>query len=407
MNMPYKEIPKGSLTSPVGFVASAAKVAIKSDGRFDVGVLYSPSLCSAAGVFTTNNAQAAPVLISRLVAQNGKARAIVVNSGCANACTGAQGLRDAQIMAQKAGELLGCRKEEVFVASTGVIGVPLPMDRVNQGIRQSADSLSGTGGSKVAEAMITTDTAVKEVAVEVELAKDQKVVIAGAAKGSGMIHPNMATMLGFITTDAAISPECLHAMLKKANAYSFNMISVDGDTSTNDMVVVLASGKAGNRIIENDLSPFYMPFFEAFQFVCMTLAKKIAQDGEGATKFLEVAVEGAKTGRDACLSARSVVSSNLVKTAVFGEDANWGRIMCALGNSGADFDPNLVEIRIGHVKVAEKGVGIFFSEALAKRVLENKNVKLSIHLHQGTEEATAWGCDLSHGYIQINSAYRS
>jgi glutamate N-acetyltransferase/amino-acid N-acetyltransferase len=314
---------------------------------------------------------------------------------------------DAQIMAQKAGELLGCRKEEVFVASTGVIGVPLPMDKVVMGIRQAADSLSGTGGSKVAEAMLTTDTTVKEVAVEVELAKDQKVIIAGAAKGSGMIHPNMATMLGFITTDAAVSPECLQSILKKANTYSFNMISVDGDTSTNDMVVALASGKAGNRIIDGEVSPFYAPFFEAFQYVCTTLAKMIARDGEGATKFLEVTVEGAKTGKDARLSARSVVASNLVKAAVFGEDANWGRIMSALGNSGADFDPTQVEIQIGHAKVAEKGVGVFFSEALVRRILENKNIKIWIHLHQGTEEATAWGCDLSHGYIQINSAYRS
>jgi glutamate N-acetyltransferase/amino-acid N-acetyltransferase len=395
------------LTSPVGFVAGAAQVAIKNKGRFDVGVLYSPTLCSAAGVFTTNKVQAAPVLISRLAAQAGKARAIVVNSGCANACTGEQGLKDAQIMAQKAGEFLGCRKEEVFVASTGVIGVPLPMDKVVLGIRQSSDALTGTGGGKVAEAMMTTDTTVKEVAVEVELAKDQKVIVAGAAKGSGMIHPNMATMLGFITTDAAVSPECLQSILKKANQYSFNMISVDGDTSTNDMVVALASGKAGNKAIESDLSPFYAPFVEAIQYVCMTLAKMIAQDGEGATKFLEVTVEGAKTARDACLGARSVVASNLVKTAIFGEDANWGRIMCALGYSGADFDPNRVEIKIAHVKVAEKGVGVFFSEALVRRILENKNIKIWIHLNQGTEEATAWGCDLSHGYIQINSAYRS
>jgi glutamate N-acetyltransferase/amino-acid N-acetyltransferase len=405
--MAYKEIPKGGLTSPVGFVAGAAKVAIKKEGRFDLGILYCPTLCSAAGIFTTNRVQAAPVIVSKQAAASGKARAIVVNSGCANACTGDNGLRDARLMAQKTAAAVGCRPEEVFVASTGVIGAPLPMQKVLNGIKQASDTLSGTGGAKVAEAMITTDTVTKEVAVEVEVAKDQKIIIGGAAKGSGMIHPNMATMLGFITTDALIAPECLKEALTKANAYSFNMISVDGDTSTNDMLLALASGKAGNRRIENPESPLYVFFVEALQFVCTTLAKMIAKDGEGATKFLEVTVEGAKTAKDACLSARSVVSSNLVKTAVFGEDANWGRIICALGYSGADFDPNLVEIMIGHIKVAEKGTGVFFSEELARRILSNKQVQIRIHLHQGTEEATAWGCDLSHGYIQINSEYRS
>jgi glutamate N-acetyltransferase/amino-acid N-acetyltransferase len=377
-----------------------------------LGIVYSPSICAAAGIFTTNRVQAAPVVVSRKVAESGKARAIVVNSGCANACTGEKGLKDAWTMAQKTAEAVGCRPEEVFVASTGVIGVPLPLTKVQQGIQQASASMSGTGGNKVADAMLTTDTVTKEVAVEVDLGKDQKIIIAGAAKGSGMIHPNMATMLAFITTDAAISAACLQDVLVQANAYSFNMISVDGDTSTNDTALLLANGLAGPEIPEiSEGTEAFQRFCAALAALAQKLAKDVARDGEGATKLLEVRVTNARSQEDARKIARSVAASNLLKAALFGADANFGRALCAMGYSGGLFRPERVTIAFqsgqGEVVPLRQGVPCPFPEDQAKAVLSAQEIFIKADLDDGPASATAWGCDLTYDYVKINGDYRS
>lgn len=396
----------GSVTAPQGFLAQGISAGIKKDKKMDLAVIYSEYPCTAAGVFTTNVVRAACVDFDRSQLQNGKAQAIVVNSGNANACTGEQGWEDNSAMASLLAECLDLNPQDCLVASTGVIGVYMPMDRVQEGIVAAASALSVEGGANAAQAIMTTDLVNKEIAVEISL-NGKAVKIGAMAKGSGMIHPNMATMLGFITTDAVISSNCLAAMLKEAVSCSFNMISVDGDTSTNDMVLALANGQAGNEMIDDLQSDAAKRFKEALEFVAVSLAKMIARDGEGANHLIEVQVKNAADTETARKIARSITASSLTKAAVFGEDANWGRILAAAGYSGAAFDPGKVDIYLGEEMVAQDGMGLVFDEDLARQELQKDTVTIIVDLKAGSFHATAWGCDLSYDYVRINAAYRT
>ncbi len=400
-----KEI-AGGVTATQGFEAAGVAAGIrKHNKKKDLALLYSVHPAQAAGVFTTNVFAAAPVLFCRKVLKGGSARAVVINSGCANACTGEKGYQDTEKMAALTAEALQISPQEVFVASTGVIGEYLPMPKVEKGIPQVVKSLSPQGGSDAAEAILTTDTVTKEFACQVELTGGT-VTLGGMTKGSGMIHPNMATMLAYLTTDAAIEGELLQQALKEAVEVSFNMISVDGDTSTNDMVVLLANSQADNAPIKEE-GEDYQTFLAALTWACTELAKKIVQDGEGATKLIEVTLKGCATSAAAKTLARNVLNSNLVKTAFFGEDANWGRIVTALGNSGVAFDPAKVDIYLGDMQVASAGRGVFLDEERAKKILEKGHIPVTIQMGMGQEEAVAWGCDLSYDYVKINGSYRT
>lgn len=394
-----------SVTAPEGFLAATVRCGLKKTGE-DLAIIYSPQPAVAAAVFTQNLVQAAPVLLSRDHLKNRTHRAIVVNAGCANACTGAAGMKDAQQTARLLAELLGCDEREVLVASTGVIGMRLNMDKLTAGLRTAAPQLSRAAGWHVAEAIMTTDTRPKRASRTFRLS-GKRVTIAGVAKGAGMIHPNMATMLSFVTTDAAISKSALQTALKRAVAASFNRLSIDGDTSTNDMLAVLANGAAGNaRIVRADGAD-YQAFAKALTEVCRELAIAIARDGEGARKLVTVRVRNAPTERDARRIAETVSTSPLVKTAIAGADANWGRILAAAGRSGAGFDVARVEIRIGNLPVCRRGGGLKFDEARAREILLRDEVTITIDLHQGEADITAWTCDLTEGYIRINADYRS
>jgi glutamate N-acetyltransferase/amino-acid N-acetyltransferase len=395
----------GGITAPKGYKAAGKHIGLKKL-KPDLALLVSQVPAQGAGMFTTNLVQAAPVQVTKEhLEQKGSIRAVVVNSANANACTGMRGIADAREMTAQVAKEIGCRPEEVLVASTGVIGVDLPMEKLQVGIKSIIPLLKEDGGGEAAEAILTTDTFSKEYALEFEL--DGKTVrMGGMTKGSGMIHPNMATMLAFITTDAAISRPLLEKALREATAQSFNMISVDRDTSTNDMVVVMANGLAGNSEIQAE-NEDYQVFCQALFEVTQQLAKMIAKDGEGATKLVEIEVRGAQSQDVARTVARSIASSNLVKSAIFGEDANWGRILCAAGYSGATFEVEKVEIFLGDLKVAEKGRGIDFSEERAKAILGQEEVKISVDLNSGSFQATAWTCDLTFDYIKINASYRS
>lgn len=395
----------GSVTSPRGFTAAAVAAEIKYTGRTDLAVVYSKVPAQAAAVYTLNRFKAAPLQVTEQNIANGMAQAIVVNSGIANAGMGAEGMRLAREMSDCAAEALGVAKDDVVVASTGVIGMPLPMEKVKNGIQKVSKALYADGGHDAARAIMTTDTVCKEMAVQLRI--DGKVVTIGAmAKGSGMIHPNMATMLGFITTDVNIDNKALQTAFKANIDDSFNMVSVDGDTSTNDMVVILANGQAGNAVLTEE-SPDFPAFKEALRAICIEMAQKIAGDGEGATKLVECTVTGAATKADARLAAKAIIASSLVKTAIYGNDANWGRIACAAGYSGAQFDPDKVNIFIGDVQVAQNGMGLEFDEAKATETLKQKKVNILVKFNIGTEEATAWGCDLTYDYVSINADYRS
>lgn len=404
--MKFKSV-TGGVTAPEGFLASGVAAGIKYKGKKDVALVFSECDTAAAGVFTTNMVKAAPVLLDmeRLTA-SGRARAVIINSGNANACNGERGMVDARSMTEETAKLLGIPEGQVLVASTGVIGQPMPMDRVMPGVGMAVSALNRNGGQDAAEAIMTTDTFIKEYAMSFDL-EGKKITMGGMVKGSGMIHPNMATMLGFITTDAAISPACLKECLDSATAKSFNMITVDGDTSTNDMVVVMANGKAANTEIKDFEDDNCRIFREALTEMCIYLAKEVARDGEGATKFIEVQVVNALTEKDARLAARSVAGSSLFKAAVFGEDANWGRIMCATGYSGAKFNPDDFDIFLGEVQVAKDGGSVMFDEDKAAQVLAQKNIQVLIDLKEGQHKATAWGCDLTYDYVKINGDYRS
>ena len=395
----------GSVTSPRGFTAAAVAAEIKYTGRTDLAIVYSKVPAQAAAVYTLNRFKAAPLRVTEENISNGVAQAIVVNSGIANAGMGAEGMRLAREMSDCAAEALDIAKDDVIVASTGVIGMPLPMDRVKAGVQKAAKALYPDGGHDAAKAIMTTDTVCKEMAVQLRI--DGKLVTIGAmAKGSGMIHPNMATMLGFITTDVNIDNKALQAAFKANIDDSFNMVSVDGDTSTNDMVAILANGQAGNTLLTEE-SPDFPAFKQALREICIEMAQKIAGDGEGATKLVECTVTGAATKEDARLSAKAIIASSLVKTAIYGNDANWGRIACAAGYSGAQFDPDKVNIFIGDVQVAQNGMGLEFDEAKATETLKQKKVNILVKFNIGTEEATAWGCDLTYDYVSINADYRS
>jgi len=396
----------GSVTAPLGFLAEGVEAVIKKKDKKDVAVIFSEQPCAAAGVFTTNKVRAACVDINRSHLENGQAQAIVVNSGNANACTGEQGREDTLTMARMTSELLQITCEDTLVASTGVIGAAMPMERIKKGICAATANLSKDGAHNAALAIMTTDLGNKEIAVEIEIS-GRPVRMGAIAKGSGMIHPNMATMLCFVTTDAAISSECLSKMMVDSTNRSFNMISVDRDTSTNDMVLVLANGMAGNPRIEDPESEAYKIMRAALDFITISLAKMIARDGEGATRMIEVEVLNADSDGTARTIARSITSSNLTKAAVFGEDANWGRILAAAGYSGAEFDPGRVDIYLGAQKMAENGMGIEFDEDLARQELQKDPVIIKVDLKSGDRKATAWGCDLTYDYVRINAAYRT
>lgn len=397
---------EGWVTAPQGFVAAGVKAGLKASGNHDVAVIYSTVPAACGAVFTQNKMCASPVLVSREVNKNGYAQAIVVNSGCANACTGEQGLADAKKMQAHAAEALNVADEAVFVCSTGVIGQFLPMEKLLKGIDMAVEAADENGGESCAKAIQTTDTFIKRAAYEAEIG-GKTVKIAGIAKGAGMIHPNMATMLTFITTDAAIAPDVLKRAVKAAANKSFNMVVVDGDTSTNDSMIVLANGLAENEIILSEDHPDYPAFFELLVSCATDLAKLIAHDGEGATKFLEVNVTGAATWQDAKTAAMAIAKSPLVKTAFFGEDPNWGRIVCAAGYSGAAMDANKVNLEIGGIRLVENGMNCNVPAEKLAPTMSQHDISMSIDLAAGKECATVWTCDFSYEYVKINGEYHT
>lgn len=399
----------GSITAPKGFKATGAHIGLKKRKK-DLTIIISEVPATASGVFTQNLVKAAPVLWNREAVKN-KISGIVVNSGNANACTGELGCKHAEIMAQTLAECIGSNKNQIIVSSTGVIGVHLPINKIVDGIKTLVPSLDSTreAAKCAAEGIITTDTYTKEIAIEIQI-DGKPVIIAGIAKGSGMIHPNMATMLSFITTDIDISKGLLDKALKESSEDTYNMISVDGDTSTNDMVIALANGMAKNVPITEE-NENYFKFKTALDYVNKYLAKQIVNDGEGVTKVLEVVVKNAVTKEAARKIAKSVICSNLVKTAFFGEDANWGRILCAAGYSGANFNPDKTSISFsslgGEITLFQNGEPIKFDEDKALQILKERKIQILISLQDGEAEATAWGCDLSYEYVKINGEYRT
>ena len=403
---------EGGVTAAKGFMAAGVEAGVKYKNRKDMAMVYSTMPCVTAGTFTSNVVKAAPVLWDKkIVEESPYAQAVVVNSGIANACTGQQGMDCCAAESRCAGEVLGIPEEAVLVASTGVIGMQLPVDRLQEGIRKLAEVKSDTleAGLEAAQAIMTTDTVPKQIAVEMTIG-GKTVTLGGMCKGSGMIHPNMCTMLGFLTTDVDISKEMLQKALRADVVDSFNMISVDGDTSTNDTLLVLANGLAGNEKIIAE-GEDYNTFCEALHFVTTYLAKKMAGDGEGATALIEAKVIGAARKEDARILAKSVICSSLTKAAVFGHDANFGRILCALGYSGVQFDPDKVDLyfqgKNGKIHIFGDGVACDYSEEEATQILSEPEVTILADMHMGDGEAVAWGCDLSFDYVKINADYRS
>ena len=404
---------KGGVTAAKGFYAASAAAGIKYEGRTDMALIYSKKACKAAGTFTTNVVKAAPVKWDqKVVAGTAPVHVVVINSGIANACTGAEGMEYCLETAKEAAKVFGVPEEGVLIGSTGVIGMQIPIERLKAGITLLADSKKKglEAGHLAAKAIMTTDTKEKEVAVKFTCADGTEVTIGGMAKGSGMIHPNMCTMLSYITTDAKITKKALTKALKEDVKDTYNMISVDGDTSTNDTVLLLANGKAGNEKIRYG-SEDYEKFKEALHYVNETISKKIAGDGEGATALFEVTVKGAASKKQAKVLAKSIVCSNLTKAAIAGHDANWGRILCAMGYSGAEFDPEKVDLffesQAGSLQIIGNGTAVDYSEEKATESLSQPEVKAIADIKMGEHEATAWGCDLTHGYIDINADYRS
>ena len=403
---------EGGVTVAKGFKAASTAAGIKYKDRKDMAMIFSKTPCDVAGTFTTNLVKAAPVKWDQEVVANSKcAHAVVVNAGIANACTGDEGMGYCKETADCAAELLDISSDSVLVASTGVIGKQLPMDRIKNGVKNMVPELKDSleAGHEAALSIMTTDTKEKEIAVEIELS-GKTVTIGGMCKGSGMIHPNMCTMLSFVTTDAKISKQMLQEALSEDVKDTYNMISVDGDTSTNDTCLLLANGEAGNEeiITKND---DYIKFKEALNFVNTTLAKKMAGDGEGATALFEVKVVHALEKEQAKVLSKAVITSNLTKAAIYGHDANWGRILCAMGYSGAEFDPEKVDLyfesKNGNIQIIENGVALDYSEEEATRILSADEVTAIADIKMGEAEATAWGCDLTYDYIKINADYRS
>jgi len=401
---PFEQL-EGGVTAPLGFVAGAVAAGIKKAGKLDVAILAADRAVPAAAVYTTNTVAAAPVVVSRSHSAAGMIRAAVVNSGNANACTGPRGLADARAMADAVGIALGCAATEVVVSSTGVIGVPLPLDAVLAGVEQAALALGPDGGGSAAEAIRTTDTFAKQCAVSFE-AGGVTCRVGGMAKGSGMIQPNMATMLAFITTDAPLTPAACDAVLRAATARTFNRITVDSDTSTNDMCLLLASGMAGGEVIDIGVEGLEA-VAAAVHHVCGELARMIVRDGEGATKFVEVTVRGAASEADAELAAFAIANSPLCKTAIFGADANWGRVAMAIGKSGAYVDPDAFDVEFAGILTCVAGAALAFDETAAAEALAKSDVTVLVDLHVGDAAATVWTCDLSYEYVRINGEYRS
>ena len=402
----------GGVTAAKGFCAASTAAGIKYKDRKDMALIFSKTPCKAAGTFTTNIVKAEPVKWDqKIVAESACAHAVVVNAGIANACTGQEGMDYCSQTADHAAELLKIPADSVLVASTGVIGMQLPMDRIKDGVSAMVPELSDANeaGHQASLAIMTTDTHEKEVAVEIELG-GKTVTIGGMCKGSGMIHPNMCTMLSFVTTDAAITKELLQEALSEDVKDTYNMISVDGDTSTNDTCLLLANGEAGNAEI-SEKNEDYRKFAEALNFVNTTLAKQMAGDGEGATALFEVKVIHAKDKEQAKVLSKSVITSNLTKAAIYGHDANWGRILCAMGYSGAVFDPEKVNLyfssKNGEIKIIENGVALDYSEEEATKILSAEAVTATADIKMGDASATAWGCDLTYDYVKINADYRS
>ncbi|MFZ7132787.1 MAG: bifunctional glutamate N-acetyltransferase/amino-acid acetyltransferase ArgJ [Eubacteriales bacterium] len=404
-------IVEGGIVAPKGFKAAGKHVGLKKK-RKDLSIVVSDVPCDFAAVFTTNKVKAAPVKWNEnIYHHHGKIKAVVVNSGNANACTGEKGFQDTSLTAETLAKYIGADKYEIIVASTGVIGVPLPIKKIREGIGEVICEIDDdvVSGINAAEGIMTTDTNIKMISVKIQI-DGEEVHIGGMAKGSGMIHPNMATMLSFITTDVNIDGQLLRETLKEIAADTYNMISVDGDTSTNDMVIAMTNGQAGNsRIMKRDKN--YQIFYDAFFYVNQYLAQEIVRDGEGASKFIEVTVSGAQSKSDAVLVVKSILTSNLVKTALFGEDANWGRVLCAAGYSGAQFDPEQATLTFESdhhsIVLLEKGLPVDFDEDKAFEILKNHDIKIHMQLQEGQETATGWGCDLSYEYVKINGEYRT
>jgi len=398
-----KDIPNGSVTTPAGFLAGVAVAGVKhaDSTRPDVGLLFSDRPCTAAGMFTRSTVEGAPVTVSREHLANGRAQAIVANSGIANVAMGQTGLRDAREMAAEAAAKLGIRQDDVIVASTGVIGWAMPMDRIRKGIRQV--EVRSDGGIDLARAIMTTDTRPKHVAVEFE-SNGRTYCAGGIAKGSGMIHPDMGTMFAFLTTDAPVEGACLRMLMRSVVDETFNMVSIDGDTSTSDTVVLLANGAAGGEPIRSN-TPAADSFREAIYSVSRRLAREIAADGEGASKLIEVRISGARTLEEARKAARTITVSPLMKSAVYGSDFNWGRIMMAIGRSGAAIAMERAEVSIGDVVAYTRGAAASVDPAAARSALQGPEVTISANLGTGDASAVAWGCDLTEEYVKINAEY--
>jgi glutamate N-acetyltransferase/amino-acid N-acetyltransferase len=396
---------KGGVTAPEGFFATGVACGLKKDGKKDLAIVCSEDSAAVAGVFTTNKVKGHSLLLTMEHIKSGYANAIIINSGNANACVGEQGYEDALAIAAAASEMLDCRPQDILVASTGVIGERLDMDAILPALEDLVSNMDPDGGQDAAKAIMTTDTVPKEIAIELEL-QDTRVVIGGMAKGSGMIHPNMATLIGVITTDTNISRKLLDKALKTVVKSTFNKVTIDGDTSVCDMVVIFANGMAENPGIINE-GEDYEIFVKGLEYVCTWLAKMIARDGEGATKLVEVVVEGAENPEDAHKAASAVAKSPLVKTMLFGNDVNWGRIMTAVGYSGAEFDTAYVDIYIGDILVCKAGCAVDYDEAEARKLLEKDEVRLLIKLNKGVYSDRVWTCDLSYDYVKINASYRS
>ncbi len=399
------KVENGSITSPAGFTAAGLHAGLKYK-RKDLGVIISEVPAESAAVYTKSHFQAAPLLVTKeSLSQDGKLQAVLVNSANANACTGKEGLEHAYLMRKYCANHFSIPENRVAVASTGVIGERLPIEKIEKNLKRLKPG-TGTGNAKdFAESILTTDLTTKETCYKVKVGTTE-VMIAGAAKGSGMIHPNMGTMLAFMTTDAAIAPEALENALRTATDKTYNRITVDGETSTNDMVVAMANGMAGNELLD-ETHPDWPVFMEGFKLVCEDLSKMIARDGEGATRLIEVNVQGAQSEEEAGVVAKKVVGSSLVKTAVYGADANWGRIIGAIGHADVFVDPELVDIQIGPYLVLEKSSPVPFSEDDVSGYLKNETVEISVNLNVGKAGAKAWGCDLTYDYVKINASYRT
>jgi len=409
-----KIIKDGTITNVKGIKAAGISAQLKKSGKKDLALIYSEKKAVSAAVFTKNLVKAAPIILNMENIKNGNTQAIIVNSGNANSCTGETGFENAKKMTEFAANELGLKKEEILVQSTGIIGVQLDMRKIETGISKICKEISKDGGNDAAAAIMTTDTFTKQICAEIEI-DGKTVTVAGMAKGSGMIHPNMATMLAFTVTDVNIEKSLLQKIFSEITDSTFNMISVDGDTSTNDMACVIANGASENKKIVDENSEGYSKFKEALYFVNQELAKLIAKDGEGATKLIEVTVTGAKSKKDAQKVAKSVITSSLFKAAVFGEDPNWGRILCAVGYSEAELIVDKINIFLGNdintlqkrVQVAKNGMGIEFDNEKAVKILKNEKVEILIELNDGEFSSTAWGCDLSYDYVKINAEYHT